>query len=195
MLNRAEREAQFRRHATAVIRGEYVEAERLLEPLYPREFLGHFVFVFALFASVVVEQFGEELERPALEAFGVRLRERWPGVSSLKCEAMIRVVYGEHQFFAEIPQVDHLDLMWTVTCGLVASDTGEAELSGLFDRADGTAKDFVRAVFASETLASWRDDADLKPDREEQVSAGRGVDDPVGKPDGNGPSCGEGVDR
>jgi hypothetical protein len=158
MMQRAEREAHFRSHATAVIRGDFEEAERLLEPLYPREFLGHFVFVFALFASVVVEHFGEAPERSALDAFGARLRERWPGVASLKCEAMIRVVYGEQRLFTEIPQVDHHELMWTVITGLVDVDVDDTELAGLFDRADETAKDFVKAVFASETLASWRDD-------------------------------------
>jgi hypothetical protein len=116
------------------------------------------VFVFALFASVVVDHFGEVPERSALDVFGARLRERRPGAASLKCEAMIRVVYGEQRLFAEIPQVDHHDLMWMVICMLVAADTDDGELSELFDRADATAKDFVKAVFASETLASWRDE-------------------------------------
>lgn len=191
MMNRAEREAHFRQHATAVIRGDFAEAERLLEPLYPREFLGHFVFVFALFASVVVDHFGEEPERSALDAFGARLRGRWPGVSSLRCEAMIRVVYGKHLFFTEIPQVDHHDLMWTVICGLVAADTDDAALTGLFDRADETAKDFVKAVFASETLASWRDE----PDRGELVGAEPDRDGSDGGGPGEpGPSAGEEAD-
>lgn len=150
-----ERLAHFRTHAAAMLTADQAGADRVQRLIYPDHFLAHHMFVFALFSACVAEHFGEDLDRVALAAFMRRIRQSHPRVSPLKTEALIRVLYGEAQLFAEIPQVDHLPSMWATCQAIVGSEATEDRLAALYDLAEEAGREMVVGVFESEALYSF----------------------------------------
>ncbi|MCH7229648.1 hypothetical protein L0U85_02045 [Glycomyces sp. L485] len=162
-MDKHERRALFREHAVAMIRDDQPTASRAHRLIYPDQMIAHTIFVFALFATVLIEHFGDELDRDELSRTMAALRAERSGFASLKAEALVRVVYGESQLYVEIPQAEHGFYMWAVITHLIGPDRTEDHLTELFGHVDLLAKGFVESVFESSALAAFYDGPDPIP--------------------------------
>ncbi|GAB3655562.1 hypothetical protein GCM10028833_30240 [Glycomyces tarimensis] len=151
-MDYTERGDVFRRHATAMFRGDRAEAHSLQRLIYPEHFGAHQLFIHSLFAAAAQEHFGDELDWDALEEFMARFRDERPGISPLKTEALIRSLYGESRLFLEVPQVDHWPSMWATAQILVGAYRTNDELAGLYDIAEEAGRATVVDVFESNSM-------------------------------------------
>ncbi|WP_026925492.1 hypothetical protein [Glycomyces arizonensis] len=90
--------AAYRAHAEARLRGDRAEARRLSDELGFETRMTHLIFTFCLFAQIVLDHFGDDLDREQLAAFTKRLWKKHRAdarFEPLKAEALIRAVYGE----------------------------------------------------------------------------------------------------
>ena len=150
--SRHQGQALFRAHAAAVLRGDTAEAARVLEAIRPASWLGHQLFVLALFTSTVTDHFGPDLDRTELDQFTTRLRTAHPGLHWLRAEALIRASYGETSLYLDVPQSEHWTLMWAVLTCLTPPDTQPETLHERFDHADHLGRQIVTDIFATEHL-------------------------------------------
>ena len=95
----SETTALFRAHATARLRGDTAEADRLAAHIGEEQRMSHMLFTLALFAQYVREELGYEPDRESLVALTARLHEKHyrPGGSfeAIRGEAMVRAVTVE----------------------------------------------------------------------------------------------------
>lgn len=155
-----ERQRLFRQHASARLRRDTAETTRIEAVIWPDLYLPHQLFVFALFTTAVHDHFGSDLDRARLAELMASLREARPGLHWLRAEALIRVSYDESRLYLDVPQSEQPGLMWAVLEQLIPTDTGEADLAGLFERADQFGREVVTDVFRAERLYGWADEDD-----------------------------------
>ena len=159
-------QALFRAHAAAVLRRDTIEAARVLEAISPASWLGHQLFVLALFTSTVTDHFGPDLDRAELDQFTTRLRTTHPGLHWLRAEALIRASYGETSLYLDVPQSEHWTLMWAVLTCLTPPDTQQEALHERFDHADDLGRQIVTDLFATEHLYHRADQPAPAPETE-----------------------------
>ncbi|WP_026925645.1 hypothetical protein [Glycomyces arizonensis] len=161
-MNYTERSRLFREHATAMLRGDRAESQRMERLIYPDHYGAHQLFIQTLFIACIIDHFGETLDRAELDRFIARLRSERPGVSPLKTEALVRVFYGETHLYTDIPQVDHWPCMWTAAQMILGPNRSDAELSELYEHAEATGREMLSGVFAAGGLFGFRDDEEAQ---------------------------------
>lgn len=156
-MNYEERLSLFRKHATALLRGNQPEVDRHERHIYPDHALSHHSFVFALFAASITNRFGHHLEGGDLNKLLAQVNGTYREVSPSKVEALIRALYGEPELFAEVPQAEHLPLMWPVLQTITEQAASDRVLAARFEQAERTSRAIVTSLFsASATCVSQR---------------------------------------
>ena len=152
-MNREAANTLFQAHATARLRGDTAEATRLASLIGPELHMKHAVFLTALLAGIVVEEYGSQPDPTDLAELTKRLHDKHFGSGSnfnaLYAEAMIRAVCGDSVLLTEIPFAEQPSYMWAVMTELVDPAITEAELTERFDLAEEAGMNWM-----SETLES-----------------------------------------
>lgn len=163
----AETTALFRAHATARLRGDAAEADRLAAHIGDEQRMGHMLFTLALFTQFVHEELGYEPDRADLAALTARLHEKHyrPGGSfeALRGEAMVRAVTVEPLLLTEIPQHEQSAYMWAVIGELAESEPTDAELAERFTFAEEYGADMLGEALSSPVFEPMLRDA-AQPD-------------------------------
>ena len=136
--------ALFRATIKAVALGEVEEAVRLEGRIVDADRESYHLHVMAMFAALVQDRFSEDSSHAKLVAFVNELHRRYseatPPLRPLMMEGMIRVVFGEQHFLADIPLAEQLRIQY-LTIRVLIQDS-----DGLADRIDDL-------ITASEELA------------------------------------------
>jgi hypothetical protein len=139
-MNREAAQTLFRAHAAARLRGDTVEAARLASQIGPELRMNHVLFLTALLAGVIVEEYGSRPDPTDLAALTKRLHDKHfsadPTFNALRAEAMIRAVCGESILLTEIPFAEQPGYIWAVLAELVPPDISDDELAEYFDLAE-----------------------------------------------------------
>lgn len=161
----------YRAHANARLRRDQDEARRIADEagIAPELRMTHLIFTFSLFGQVILDHFGDELDRNALAAFTKQLWHKHKGdhrFHPLEAEALIRAVYGETHFLTEIAQNNQSHYLWSIMEELVDPASSEADLDERFDAADQLGREWLAEALESPTFARWRPDRPTPtPDR------------------------------
>lgn len=159
--------AAYRSHAPARLRGDRAEARRLADRFGFERRPTHLVFTFRLFAQVVLDHFGDDLDRVALAAFTERLWKRHRGdirFEPLRAEVLIRSIYGEREALTEIARAEQSGCLWAVMEVLVDPSSGRAEPDDRFEVAERLGHEWLAEIFVSPAFAPWRGDGPTPPE-------------------------------
>jgi hypothetical protein len=152
-MNRETANTLFQAHATARLRGDTAEATRLASRIGPELHMKHAVFLTALLAGIIVEEYGSRPDPSDLAELTKRLHTKHFDTGStfnaLYAEAMIRAVCGDSVLLTEIPFAEQPSYMWAVMTELVDPDITVAELTERFELAEEAGMNWM-----SETLES-----------------------------------------
>ncbi|GAA4900391.1 hypothetical protein LX16_0580 [Stackebrandtia albiflava] len=139
-----DRNPLFRATVKAVALGDAEEAIRLEDRIEPADREAYHLYVTAVFAALVQHHFAEDSSHAAILKFVGRLRkantEATPPLRPLMLEGLIRVVFGEEHFLAEIPLAEQLRSQFLVINTLVVESD---ELSGQLDEVLTAAEDLA----------------------------------------------------
>ncbi|MFG3342353.1 hypothetical protein [Glycomyces sp. NPDC048151] len=176
--DRDETTALFRAHATARLRGDTAEADRLAARIGDEQRMSHMVFTLTLFAQYVREELGYEPDRANLMALTARLHEKHyrPGGSfeAIRGEAMVRAVTVEPMLLTEIPQNEQSAYMWAVIDELAEVAPTDADLAERFALAEEYGADMFNDALASPVFeAMRREDAQTGSPRSEAAQPDR----------------------
>jgi hypothetical protein len=139
-MNREAAQTLFRAHAAARLRGDTVEAARLASQIGPELRMNQVLFLTALLAGVIVDEYGSQPDPTDLAALTKHLHDKHfptdPTFNALRAEAMIRAVCGESVLLTEIPFADQPGYIWAVLTELISPTISEDELAEHFDLAE-----------------------------------------------------------
>jgi hypothetical protein len=142
--------ALFRATMRAVALGNADEAIALEEQIPDADREAYHLHVTAMFAALVQHWFQEDSSHPAIVKFVNGLRQEYaeanPPIRSLMIEGLIRVVFGEEHFLAEIPLAEQLRSQFLVIRTIIEESPdlveqldevldAAAELAGIWARA------------------------------------------------------------
>ncbi|MDA1368341.1 hypothetical protein [Glycomyces algeriensis] len=102
--------------------------------------MNHVLFLTALLAGVIVEEYGSQPDPTDLAKITKRLHDKHfrtdPTFNALRAEAMIRAVCGESILLTEIPFAEQPGYIWALLAELVPPDITDDELTDHFDLAE-----------------------------------------------------------
>jgi hypothetical protein len=148
--------ALFREHATARLRGNAAEAQRLAARIGDTERVLHLLFLLALLGQAVVEEFGTHPDPDDLAELTKHLHEKHfpanPTFVALRAEAMIRGVCQEPTLILEIPNNEQPGYVWSVLSELIDPSATDTELAERFDEAERAHLDLLAVAAESPLL-------------------------------------------
>ncbi|GAB3995915.1 hypothetical protein GCM10029992_14480 [Glycomyces albus] len=152
--------AAYRAHAKARLRGDSAEARRLADAMSIEGRITHLIFTTTLFGEIVLDHFGDELDRTALAALTKRLHEKHRDddrFHPLKAEALVRAMYNQSpQVLMEIAQAEQPTYMWAVMEALIDPGESEVAMEERFDLAEELGREWLAGAFEAPSLAHWR---------------------------------------
>ncbi|WP_199037823.1 hypothetical protein [Glycomyces salinus] len=152
--------AAYRAHAKARLRGDTAEARRLADQARMEGRITHLIFTTTLFGEIVLDHFGDELDRTALAALTKRLHQRHRDddrFHPLKAEAMVKAMFDQRpQVLMEIAQAEQPTYMWAVMEALIDPGESEEAMDERFDLAEQLGREWLAGAFEAPSLAHWR---------------------------------------
>lgn len=142
--------ALFRATIKAVAIGDVDEAVRLEQQITDADREAYHLHVTAMFAALVQHVFEDDSTHAAIVGYVNKLQERYadasPPLRPLMMEGMIRVVFGEQHFLAEIPLAEQLRIQFLIIRVLIQdSDELADQLDDIITASEGLAAHWAKA--------------------------------------------------